>query len=119
MGWETSDRRSRLPANWPKLRREQLARDGHRCTAILPDGTRCPAVTGLEVDHIEAKTDDHSRLQSLCAGHHKAKTSREGHLAYMAKRREQRKRIEREFGNVEEHPGALRGSPHKQPWEVA
>lgn len=115
MGWETSNRRSRLPSNWRKLREEQLKRDGYRCVAQTANG-RCAEVA-TDVDHIEAKTDDHSRLQSLCAGHHKAKTSREGHLAYMAKRRAQQKRIERDFGNQEQHPGALIGSPHKQPWE--
>lgn len=72
------------------------------------------------MDHIKAG-DDHSdsNLQSLCREHHKAKTNREAHLAFMAQRREQRARIEREFGIREVHPGSGTRPPYKQPWEVA
>lgn len=78
---------------------------------------RCPNVA-TDVDHIRPGSDhSEENLQSLCRGHHKAKTTREGHLAYMAQRKEQRKRIEREFGIKEQHPGASRRQPHLQPWE--
>lgn len=115
--WHTSNRKQRLPPNWGSLRKKTLERDGYRCCAQTSSG-RCPSVA-TDVDH-RRRGDDHSmsNLQSLCADHHKQKTSREGHLAYMAQRRAQQKRIEREFGNREQHPGSLTGSPHRQPWEV-
>lgn len=116
MSWSTSDRKSRLPGNWESLRKKILKRDGYRCKAQTLTG-RCPGVA-TDVDHIK-RGDDHSdsNLQSLCADHHKQKTAREGHLAYNAQRRAQQKRIERDFGNQEPHPGTLHRTPHRQPWE--
>ena len=114
--WHTSDRKQRLPPDWESRRQKVLKRDGYRCCAQTSTG-RC-LNAGTDVDHIK-RGDDHrlENLQTLCMGHHRQKTSREGYLAYMAKRRAQQKRIERDFGNREQHPGALIGSPHKQPWE--
>jgi 5-methylcytosine-specific restriction endonuclease McrA len=37
---------------WRRTRARILARDGHQCTYRLDDGTRCPAITLLEVHHL-------------------------------------------------------------------
>lgn len=97
MGWETSDRRSRLPKNWaselvPAVKR----RAGGRCEWKLPSGTRCPRV-GTDVDHVRSG-DDHrlSNLRLLCEHHHDKKSAREGVWA-RAKKKPTRK--------AERHPG--------------
>ena len=115
--WHTSDRKQRLPPDWESRRQKVLKRDGYRCCAQTSTG-RC-LNAGTDVDHIK-RGDDHrlENLQALCMGHHRQKTSREGYLAYMAKRRAQQKRIERDFGNTETHPGMTLGLPHRQPWET-
>lgn len=115
--WDTSDRKSRLPGNWESLRQKVLKRDQFLCQAFTSSGPCLKPAS--DVDH-KQRGDDHSlgNLQSLCSEHHDAKTSREGHLAYMAMKREQRKRVEREFGNQDPHPGSIKRAPHKQPWEV-
>lgn len=101
--WEGSDRRQRLPANWPTLRRRVLRRDGGRCTALDRAGARC-AEPATDVDHIVAG-DDHreANLTSLCGWHHQRKSSREGAAALAAKRR----RIAKRFQRTEAHPGLL------------
>lgn len=82
-GWETSDRKARLPKDWQQLVERVKARDGHRCTKILPSGKRCPRgrTSGhrLEVDH-RVPGDDHrmENLRTLCAHHHSKKTAQEG-----------------------------------------
>lgn len=102
MGWETSDRRQRLPAAWPKIRGKILKRDGHRCTHT-EYGIRCDR-RASEVDHIEAG-DDHrdANLRSLCTEHHASKSGREGGTASAQKRAEIGKRYRR----TERHPGLL------------
>jgi 5-methylcytosine-specific restriction endonuclease McrA len=101
--WNGSDRRSRLPADWPKIRTRILRRDMHRCTHIT-NGIRCnkPAT---EVDHIR-RGDDHSErnLRSLCSECHATKSGREGAAAFHANRRRNDKRFRRH----EEHPGLLK-----------
>lgn len=101
--WEGSDRRSRLPADWPKIRRRVLRRDGGQCTALDQAGARCVELA-TDVDHIEPG-DNHSpsNLGSLCDWHHKQKSSREGAAAYAAKRRA----LEKKFRRTEQHPGLL------------
>ena len=96
MGWEGSDRRSRLPDNWPALVAEVKKRDAGRCTWRLPSGKRCPRI-GTDVDHRKAG-DDHrlENLQLLCPHHHGRKTAMEGVRA--RRRPKAPKRIER-------HPG--------------
>lgn len=102
-GWQNSDRRSRLPKEWHKLRSQTFKRDGGRCTARLEDRSRCPAVA-TDCDHI-VPGDDHrlENLTSLCGNHHAAKSAREGGAAYKAKRRA----IERKLRRTEKHPGLL------------
>lgn len=77
MAWETSDRKSRLPREWPKLVQEVKTRDGGRCTWILPSGARCPR-PGTDVDHIRPGDDHRLRnLRLLCHHHHECKTVKE------------------------------------------
>jgi len=99
MAWEGSDRRARLPDDWPERVRQVKVRDGGRCTWRLPSGKRCPR-PGTDVDHRD-RGDDHSlrNLQLLCPTHHGRKTAREGWAAKGA--RKAKKRPE------ERHPGRL------------
>ena len=92
-GWRGSDRRSRLPSNWAKIRAAVLARDSTCKICGVRPSTHC--------DHIEAKTDAHAedRLQGVCATCHGLKSSREGNDAQRANPRPGRKRPE------ERHPG--------------
>lgn len=101
-GWEGSDRRERLPANWPRLRAKRLEIDGHRCTWRLKSGARCPR-KATEVDHKVAMSDDHriQALQSLCADHHQRKT-----VSDARKGKDAKKALKRRA--PEEHPGRLR-----------
>ena len=99
-GWTSSTRKQTLPSNWGALRTQVLERDSHRCTWIQ-DGERCPK-TATDVDHI-TPGEDHSptNLRSLCAPHHRRKSSGEGGRARWAKRKKKSKREERV------HPGLL------------
>ena len=71
--WASSNRRSQLPADWPKLRQQVKHRAGNRCEARahVPD---CDGL-GAECDHVNGR-DDHSlaNLQWLSTPCHKAKT---------------------------------------------
>lgn len=55
------------------LRDEVLRRDGGRCTFVAGDATRCPAKTGLEVDHVVPRArgggNTLSNLRTLCRTH--------------------------------------------------
>jgi hypothetical protein len=99
MSWETSDRKSRLPDDWPQLRRIVLTRCEGRCEIIKANGKRCWD-KAVEVDH-KIAGDDHSlaNLQGICSWHHARKSSREGREAYAAKRALR-------FRPAEPHPGA-------------
>lgn len=103
MAWEGSDRRVRLPADWPAIRARRLALDGHRCT-WTDNGIRCPNVA-TEVDHRTAKADDHriKALRSLCHDHHAKKSAGEGVAARAARRA--RLRLP-----ADDHPGLRRRS---------
>lgn len=78
MAWANSDRRARLPKNWPTLRRRVIRRDDGRCTAVYSEGERC-SMPGTDVDHI-TPGDDHSmtNLRLLCPWHHGKKSGAEG-----------------------------------------
>lgn len=101
----SSWRSAPLPPNWQAIRLRRFALDGWRCTWIGQEGDRC-TVTGngrdgrLECDHVGAP-DDHSidRLQTLCAEHHRLKTSRT--TGDLNRRRMSRRR------EAEPHPGML------------
>ena len=97
MVWSSSDRRSRLPKNWPAVRARVLKRDKYRCQMNLEG---CAGVA-TDVDHI-TRGDDHSlgNLRAVCSGCHKKKTQAE---ALMARRKKRALR----FRPSERHPGAL------------
>jgi len=103
-GWADSDRKSRLPADWPLLRQVVIERAGGRCEARKKDGRRCWD-RGTDVDHIIAG-DDHrlEALQLLCAWHHAKKSSAEGNAAQAALRAMLKHPVER-------HPGLITGPP--------
>lgn len=102
MSWEGSDRKSRLPSDWPRRRAEVKARAGGRCEVLMKSGKRCHD-KGTDCDHV-IPGDDHelSNLQWICDWHHKQKSSREGHDAYAAQRA---KRLRPETP----HPGLKKG----------
>lgn len=96
MGWETSNRRSRLPEDWPTIRLAILARDNHTCQQCGKPGTH--------VDHI-VPGDDHrpSNLQVLCASCHMRKSRAEGGRS-VHKGRRTVQRVPRQRP-PEKHPG--------------
>jgi hypothetical protein len=49
-GWASSNRRDRLPGNWPALRKHVFERAGYLCEAV-DDGVRCTA-RATDCDHI-------------------------------------------------------------------
>jgi hypothetical protein len=79
MAWESSDRESRLPANWHKLRARVKRRDGGICQSCGQPGT--------QVDHI-IRGDNHDleNLQLLCGPCHTRKTQIESAAARRTKR---------------------------------
>lgn len=94
-GWKGSDRKSRLPSNWPKIRARILARD--------PTCKICGVRPSAFCDHIVAKADlnEPSDLQGVCGPCHDQKSSREGNEAQRANPRPGRARP------AEQHPGLL------------
>ena len=94
-GWKGSDRRTRLPREWHRLRAIAKRNAGGQCQWVEHD-TRCPQ-PGTDCDHITAG-DDHtpSNLQWLCRAHHLTKSGREGNAAKPSRLRP-----------TEAHPGAL------------
>ena len=62
------------------IRDEVFARDGSRCAFVAPDGRRCEATVGLQVDHVVlaarggSSTLDNLRL--LCAHHNRYEAAR-------------------------------------------
>lgn len=96
MTWTTPGSR-RLPPDWKKRVKATRERDGHRCVAILTNGTRCPATTNLECDHI-GDPDDHSldNLRTLCVDHHRIHTHAQSRAARPRRQRPPTK-----------HPGLL------------
>lgn len=99
MAWSTSDRRHRLPKDWPTIVSRIKTRDQHRCQAPRHD-PRCDG-TGTEVDHI-IQGDNHSddNLQLLNEHCHRAKTAAE-----TAARNKLNAKLRRR--PEEDHPGRL------------
>jgi 5-methylcytosine-specific restriction protein A len=98
--WEGSDRRTRLPADWPARRARVLARDSYRCTARWYDDTRC-AEPATDVDHVHPGDNDaDDNLTSLCGWHHRRKSASEGGTAAHLKRAPRHR-------PPEQHPGAI------------
>lgn len=100
-GWNDSDRKARLPANWTDIVRFVKGRAANRCEWRLKSGKRCPR-RGADVDH-RRPGDDHSlsNLQLLCTTHHGKKTAWEAYQAKTAKKASR-------FRAPEAHPGAVR-----------
>lgn len=90
-GWVGSDRKGRLPGNWARLRAETLLRNPICVLCRVRPSTHC--------DHIEAKTDDHTRLQGVCEPCHLQKSGREGNAGKAAKPGRMRP--------AEQHPGLI------------
>lgn len=69
--WQGSTRRSRLPADWSRIRARILRRDRGRCYICHGPAS--------EVDHIESG-DDHgpSNLAAICVPCHRRKSAQEG-----------------------------------------
>lgn len=93
MPWEKSDRRARLPKDWPAIRQRILRRDGYRC--------RLCGAPASDVDHIE-RGDNHdpSNLRALCKPCHTRKSAEEGRQAQGFGLR---------YGEREAHPGLIEG----------
>ncbi|MFF0746578.1 HNH endonuclease signature motif containing protein [Streptomyces sp. NPDC004111] len=91
--WGSSNRKSRLPANWQKIRKQVIERDVV-CQI-------CRVRIAVIADHIKPMTDDHrlEALQGLCDPCHRQKTAREGAAARAAIRKPGRRRP------PEPHPG--------------
>lgn len=77
--WSSSNRRSRLPKNWRKLREFVMHRDHYRCQWI--EGTRRCLAPAVEVHHvIEAgnnggrELNDPRFLIAICRKHHQLAT---------------------------------------------
>lgn len=87
MAWSTSDRRQRLPGNWPTIVKRIRRRDGDRCQVRLADGSQCTRSYGA-VDHIR-NDDDHrdENLRVICDPCHARKTAKESGAARRAARR--------------------------------
>ena len=95
MAWDTSDRRARLPRNWPTLRRAILKRDRGVCQLRHPG---C-LIRATEVDHIVAG-DNHApgNLRALCSSCHKGVTAVQAKTAQAAVRTRGKR-------DAEPHPG--------------
>ena len=98
MTWNSSNRASRLPADWPERRRLILQSAYWRCQIKIPGVCTGKAT---EVDHIR-RGDDHqpSNLRAACAACHGKKSSREGN-SRQSELRARRKRP------TERHPGSI------------
>lgn len=97
--WDGSDRRSRLPDDWPLRRIRVLRRDGYRCQHRDSAGVKCGEPAN-QVDHIvRGDNHDESNLQALCRFHHARKSSAEGAAARRPKPTRRRE--------PEKHPGDL------------
>lgn len=92
--WASSNRKARLPANWPQLRRQCFAIYGRACYLCGGYAT--------DVDHV-VPGDNHTseNLRPICPPCHKRKSSAEGGRAY------QRIRPKRQRPS-EPHPGVIR-----------
>ncbi len=82
MPWDSSDRRSRLPADWAKRRLRVLRRDGYRCQHRNRPGAPKCGTPANQVDHVQPGDDhDYANLRALCRRHHAEKSSAEGNAA--------------------------------------
>lgn len=91
--WGSSDRKSRLPADWEARRKVVGKRDHWLCQWRLEDGSKC-GLPGNQVDHIiPSGSDEPENLRVLCQAHHAFKSSSEGGKARQEALQALRKRI--------------------------
>lgn len=104
MPWSTSDRRQRLPNDWPAIRERVRQRAHGQCEAQHhePD---CDGI-GTDCDHI-TPGDDHrmSNLAWLSRTCHKAKTARENSEARAAVAAALKRPAERHPGTIQRGGG--------------
>ena len=101
MSWRTVP----LPAEWPQIRRDILARDSNVCRyGMLPDeyiDMPC-AELATQVDHMGDPNDHRPELlRAICVTHHNKRTASQG-VAGRARIRQARRR------KPERHPGFKR-----------
>ena len=100
-GWANSNRRARLPSDWPMRRHAVMVRANGVCEYIDEDTNLRCVFNGSECDHkIHGDNHELDNLQWLCSMHHGIKSSAEGNDA----KREHRMRFTRK---PEKHPGIL------------
>lgn len=80
--YANSDRRKRLPSNWPALRRMVLRRDAYSCRCVDPvhfwHVGECGAF-GDQCDHVIAGDNhDPDNLAAICRRCHMSKSGHEG-----------------------------------------
>ena len=87
MVWDT-DRKARLPKDWPRRRLRILRRDRYQCQMPVYEGGPPCLAPANQVDH-KLRGDDHSdeNLWSLCRPHHARKSSQEGNAARLPNKR--------------------------------
>jgi 5-methylcytosine-specific restriction endonuclease McrA len=102
--WAGSTRKATLPADWERLRRAVLARDGHQCVILDEHGFRCPE-RATDCDHIgDRNIHAMENLRSLCHDHHLQRSSQQGNDAQAALRALRRL-------PEEPQPGIIKGEP--------
>jgi 5-methylcytosine-specific restriction endonuclease McrA len=85
-------------------RDDVFARDHGRCTFVGPDGRRCSATTGLQIDHVTPVSlggkGDPDNLRLLCAAHNRFEAERMGlgRPVETTSMKKQRDRKESHFG---------------------
>jgi 5-methylcytosine-specific restriction protein A len=80
-GWQGSNRRQRLPADWNQRRAATLRRDPIcRCPGCARCTTHGCSRPSTDADHRIAG-DNHDDLIGKCSECHRLKSSREGHAA--------------------------------------
>ncbi|MEO3856222.1 hypothetical protein [Acrocarpospora sp. B8E8] len=96
--WQGSQRASRLPPDWPKIRNRILRRDGRICHVCGQSGADGVDHVIAGDDHSEANLKAiHDRVEPYC---HRVKSAREGGQASQAKRIPRARPAERHPGMV-------------------
>jgi len=81
MAWQ-NNRPNHVPT---RVREQALDRDGHRCTAVMQNGQRCPETTNLEAAHLgQWQPGEHTTVdmvRTLCHWHHNRETQQQAATA--------------------------------------
>lgn len=103
-GWKGSDRRERLPKDWPAWVARVRARSGGFCEVprASKGGKVCGRPANGGVDHIDRdKGESMINLRDTCFFHHSKKTAAEGNAAKAQKEASR-------YRDREDHPGLIR-----------